>query len=175
MVRPLLAAVACALALDAAHAAPAHIAAEIPQVRAAGQGAFTWFGMKIYDARLWVGAAGYREGAPFALELRYARALDGGRIAEASAEQIEKTGGGTAAQRAAWLQKMRGIFPDVQPGTRITGLFQPDGAVRFFHDGLLIDTITDPGFGPAFAAIWLGPRSTAPGLRQALLRKAAAQ
>lgn len=173
MVRPFLAAMAWALVLEAAYAAPAHVAAAIPEARAAGDGAFTWFGMKIYDARLWVGAGGYRDGAPFALELRYARALDGARIAEASAGQIEKTGGGTAEQRLAWLRAMRGIFPDVQPGTRITGLFQPDGAVRFYRDGLHIGTIADPRFGPAFAAIWLGPRSTAPRLRLALLREAA--
>lgn len=173
MGRRLFAVVACALVLGSAHAAPSHVAAAIPEVRAAGQGAFTWFGMKIYDARLWVGASGYRSGAPFALELRYARALSGARIAEASIDQIEKTGGGTPTQRAAWLRKMRVLFPDVGPGTSITGLFQPDGSVHFHRDGVAIGAIDDPGFAQAFAAIWLGTRSTAPRLRNALLQDAA--
>lgn len=175
MARRLLAALAAALALGAAHGAPTHVSAAVPQARAAGQGAFTWFGIKLYDARLWVGAGGYRAGAPFALELRYARTLTGARIAEASADQMEKTGGGSAAQRAAWLAKMRAVFPDVAPGSSVSGVFDGAGAVRFYLDGAAIGSIDEPGFAQAFAAIWLGPRSTAPRLREALLKGAAAQ
>jgi hypothetical protein len=164
---------AAALAGGAVHAAMPQIAPDLPGARVSGQGKFTWFGMKIYDASLWVGEAGYAPGAPFALELRYARALSGARIAEASADQMEKTGGGTAAQRALWLEKMRAIFPDVKDGSRITGVFVPGGAVRFHLDAAVLGTIAEPGFAQAFAGIWLSPRTTAPQLRDALLREAA--
>ena len=164
---------AASLAGAAAHAAMPQVAPDLPGARVAGQGKFTWFGMKIYDASLWVGEAGYAQGAPFALELRYARALSGVRIAEASADQIEKTGGGTKAQRALWLDKMRAIFPDVKEGSRITGVFLPDGAVRFHLDAMVLGTISEPGFAQAFAGIWLSPRTTAPQLREALLKEAA--
>jgi hypothetical protein len=161
------------LAAGAAHAALPHMVPHMPGARVAGQGAFTWFGMKIYDARLWVGQAGYAADAPFALELRYARSLRGTRIAEASADQMEKTGGGTPAQRAAWLAAMRAIFPDVREGSTITGLFMPGGEVHFHLDGAVLGTIADPGFSQAFAGIWLSPRTSAPRLREALLRGAA--
>jgi hypothetical protein len=157
----------------AVQAAAPHVAADLPRARVAGQGAFSWFGMKIYDASLWVGDAGYAAGAPFALELRYARALSGARIAEASADQMEKTGGGTSAQRATWLRLMRAIFPDVKEGSSITGVFLADGAVRFHLDGAVLGTIAEPGFAQAFAGIWLGRATTAPRLREALLRDAA--
>lgn len=170
--RLLIALMAAVLAAGAAHAALPHIVPDVPGARVAGQGTYTWFGMKIYDARLWVGAAGYAAGAPFALELRYARSLDGARIAQASADQMEKTGGGTAAQRAAWLRQMRAIFPDVKEGSSITGLFLPGGVVRFHHDGAVLGTISDPGFAQAFAGIWLSPRTTAPRLRESLLKEA---
>lgn len=166
--RLLAALVAASLALGAAQAA----VPDLPGARMAGQGAFTWFGMKIYDATLWVGEAGYAPGAPFALELRYARSLSGARIAEASAGQIEKTGGGTSAQRATWLSQMRAVFPDVHEGSRITGVFSVDGAVRFHLDDKPLGTISEPGFAQAFAGIWLGPRTTAPRLREALLKGA---
>lgn len=171
--RIVLALVAALLAAGRAHAGVAHIAPDLPGARVAGHGAFTWFGMKIYEATLWVGEAGYAPGAPFALELRYARALRGARIAEASADQMEKTGGGTAGQRAAWQRQMRALFPDVQQGSTITGLFLPGGEVRFHHDGAALGAISDPGFAQAFAGIWLSPRTTAPRLREALLREAA--
>lgn len=173
MLRRLLPAlIAALLALGSAHAALPHIARDVPGARVAGQGMFTWFGMRVYDARLWVGDAGYAPGAPFALELRYARELSGVRIAEASADQMAKTGGGTAAQRAAWLDQMRAIFPDVKEGSSITGVFLPGSAVRFHLDGAVLGTIAEPGFAQAFAGIWLGPRTTAPRLREALLKEA---
>ena len=164
---------AALLAGGAAQAAMPQVAPDLPGARVAGQGKFTWFGMKIYDASLWVGEAGYAPGAPFALELRYARALSGVRIAEASADQMEKTGGATAAQRALWVDKMRAIFPDVKEGSRITGVFLPGGAVRFHLDDMVLGTISEPGFAQAFAGIWLSPRTTAPQLREALLKEAA--
>ena len=163
---------AAALSCAAVHAAMPQIAPDLPGARVSGQGKFTWFGMKIYDASLWVGEAGYAPNAPFALELRYARALSGVRIADASADQIEKAGVGTKAQRALWLEKMRAIFPDVKEGSRITGVFLPGGAVRFHLDGAVLGTISEPGFAQAFAGIWLSPRTTAPQLREALLREA---
>ena len=174
MARLLLAALlAAALSGAAANAAMPQIAPDLPGARVSGQGKFTWFGMKIYDASLWVGEAGYAAGAPFALELRYARSLSGVRIADASADQMEKTGGGTKDQRTLWLGEMRAIFPDVKEGSRITGVFLPGGAVRFHLDASVLGTISEPGFAQAFAGIWLGPRTTAPQLREALLKEAA--
>lgn len=171
--RLVLAALAALSVITAADAGLPVAATDIPQARLAGQGAFSWFGMKIYDARLWVGDAGYTPGAPFALELRYARSLGGARIADASDNQMEKNGAGTAAQRAAWLRRMRAIFPDVKEGSTITGVFLPDGGVRFNLDGKVLGTIAEPGFAEAFAGIWLGPATTAPRLRESLLKGAA--
>jgi hypothetical protein len=131
--------------------------------------------LKIYSAELWVGPQGYSPAAPFALDLRYARKLDGKKIAEASAEQMEKIGAGGAAERQAWLRKMTAIFPDVQEGTHITGIYLPQQGVRFYLDGKPLATIADAGFAAAFLGIWLDPKTTAPKLRAALLKDAQPQ
>ncbi len=162
-----------ALAAGAAPAAPVHIAALVPHARLAGQGRFTWFTLPIYDAALWVGDQGYRPGAPFALDLRYARKLAGARIADASAEQMAKLGARTAGQRQAWLERMRALFPDVREGSHITGVALADGGAAFYLDGKALGTLTDPAFARAFFAIWLDPATAAPALRQALLKDAA--
>ncbi len=124
----------------------------------------------MYDAQLWVGEKGYQAGAPFVLELRYARKLDGGKIAEASFEQMEKTGAGTPAKRAAWLARMREIFPDVKQGSRIAGAYLPGAGVRFYLDGKPLASVPDPEFADAFFGIWLAPNTTARSLRAALLK-----
>ena len=158
-----------------AQAAPAHIETHLNEPRVAGQGPFTWFGLRIYDAELWVGPKGYQPNEPFVLDLRYARKLDGVKIAEASAEQMAKVGAGTASQRAAWLARMKEIFPNVKDGSRISGVFLPAGGARFYLDGRPLAAVPDPEFARAFFAIWLDPGTSARGLRAALLKDAAAR
>ncbi len=171
----LLAVLALLVASGVARAAPAHIEEHLAQPRISGAGAFKWFGLRIYDAELWVGEKGYQAGAPFVLELRYARKLDGVKIAEASAKEMEKLGAGTPAQRSAWLARMKEIFPDVKEGSRISGVFLPGAGARFYLDGKPLASVPDEQFARAFFAIWLDPRTSAKDLRSALLKEAAAR
>lgn len=172
----LLGALLCALLPGApAFAAAPHIDAEIAAARLAGEGSFRWFGLKIYDAQLWVGDAGYRADAAFALDLNYARNLSGVKIAEASRDEIAKLGIGTEAQRAAWLANMVRLFPNVAEGDRITGVFQPGSGARFYFNGKLLGDVADVQFAQAFFAIWLDAKTTAPALRKALLGNAGAR
>ncbi len=150
-------------------AAAPHIAAEIPAARLAGEGNYRWFGLKIYAAQLWVGEAGYRSDATFALDLHYARNLNGAKIAEASRDEISKLGLGSETQRTAWLAGMTRLFPDVAEGDHLTGIFRPGQGARFYLNGKLQGEINDPQFAQAFFAIWLDPKTSAPELRKALL------
>lgn len=165
------------LAQPVAAAAPAHIENEVRQARLAGTGSFRWFGLKIYDASLWVGEQGYRAQTPaaaeLALDLRYARALRGKQIAIASEEQMRKLGRGSARQRADWLAAMEKLFPDVLEGTHLSGVYLPNQGARFYLDGKFLGEIMDPEFALAFFAIWLDPATTAAQLRTALLTDAA--
>ncbi|MBX9798459.1 MAG: chalcone isomerase family protein [Burkholderiaceae bacterium] len=163
----------------AADTAPAHIQKELAPAYLSGLGSFRWFGLKIYDAQLWVGKQGYNSATPesskFALDLRYARALQGRKIAEASRDEMQKLGLGNAQQLAEWQSKMEQIFPDVSEGTHLTGVYLPNSGARFYLDGKAIGEIMDAAFAQAFFAIWLAPKTTAPQLRTALLADAAAR
>ena len=48
----------------------------------AGEGAMRWFGIKVYDIRLWTLARKFTHAEPFALELVYDMNLNGKEIAE---------------------------------------------------------------------------------------------
>ena len=165
-------------ALGGAILTPApHISGELGAARLAGSGHYSWFGLTIYTAELWVGERGYArdapQAAPFVLDLRYARALDGQKIAAASAAQMQEINAATPVQRAAWLTAMKAIFPNVEAGSHISAVYLPAAGVRFYLDGKVLGEVADAAFGPAFFAIWLGPASTAGALRERLLRDAA--
>jgi hypothetical protein len=165
---------ASAAAVDAL---PASVRAALGAPRLAGAGSLRWFGFRIYDATLWTGPEGPDPldpaRRPLALELRYARSLSGAAIAERSAEEIERLGLGDAEARQAWHRRMQQLFPDVSDGDRILGLHRPGQAARFYLNGSPLGEVADPGFGPAFFAIWFDARTVAPDLRQALLGPAA--
>ena len=159
------------LLLTAAHAQQLAL---LPGASVIGSGSFRWFGLKLYDATLYAERnfdADNWATAPLGLELAYARSLVGDKIAEASADEMKKLGVANAAQLRAWEDEMKRVFPDVGDGTRLTGVYRPGQATRFFRNGEAIGEIADPAFGPAFFAIWLHPSTSAPKLRAALLGK----
>jgi len=148
---------------------PAEAIREYPGLSETGTGTLRWFGLRLYDARLWVGGEQPDAARPFVLALRYARDFTGRSIAEASFDEIARLGYGTAPEQARWRAAMERMFPDVDAGQELAGLNVPGRGVRFYLDGQPIGEIADAAFARAFFAIWLDPRTRAQSLRIALL------
>ena len=165
------------LAAPAAFASPPeHVLGHVADARLAGSGKLTWWGFHVYDARLYVPArfdAAEPSAQPFALEITYARAIAGRAIADASRDEIARMGMGTPAERERWHAAMARLFPDVAAGKTLTGVHLPGRGARFYANGRYAGAIEDAAFARAFFAIWLDPRTSAPRLREALLREAA--
>lgn len=136
-----------------------------------GSGQFRRFGFLVYDATLWAGDADSPQ-APLALNLTYRRNIDGLAIAEASVKEMRQLGMADEATLRQWGARMAALFPDVRPGDQILGLYRPEGASFYFNDRRL-GSIDEPGFARAFFAIWLDPKTSAPELRAALLKRTA--
>ncbi len=153
-------------------AAPPEVAAEWPGARLLGSGRLTYFGLHIYDARLWV-ADGFNADnfatLPLALELQYARALVGKLIAERSLDEMKRVGGFGEEQGQRWLSAMAQVFPDVSQGDRLTGVHRPGEAARFFLNAKLQGELRDADFARRFFGIWLSAQTSEPKLRAALL------
>lgn len=134
-----------------------------------GRGEMRWFGLRLYDAELWVKGSGWSPEASFALQLTYAKSIAGARIVEASVNEMRRLGWRDEAQLARWREEMMLAFPDVQPGDSLTGLASPGQGVQFWYGGRARHVVRDPEFARAFFAIWLDPRTREPELRHRLL------
>lgn len=156
--------------------APGPARALLEPARLVGEGALRWFGLRVYDARLWVGPRGFDparlDARPFALELRYARSLSGAAIAERSAAEILRLDLASESEHRDWRAAMVAIFPDVGAGDRIAGVFDPATGTRFYLNDDPIGRVADPAFARAFFAIWFDRRTAAPALREALIGSA---
>ena len=152
--------------------APAWLRAGVPGAMLVGQGRLTFFGLKVYDARLWA-APGFDaarfEQQPFALALSYLRGLKGALIAERSLKEMRPLPGFDARRETAWASRMTELFPDVGDGDTLVGLHLPGVGARFVLNGQVRGQVDDPLFARLFFGIWLSPQTSEPALRQALL------
>ncbi len=152
--------------------APVEVRNELPRARRQGQGLMRFFGLSIYTIRLWapdpVSAEAWAE-RPLALEIEYARSLDGAEIAKRSLQEMQRIGEFTPGQGEQWLAAMREAFPNVRGGDRITGFQRPGEMARFYVNGRAGKDIADALFARLFFGIWLSPRTSEPRLREALL------
>lgn len=135
-----------------------------------GSGAFRRFGFLVYEATLWAGPQNPTV-PPLALQLTYRRAIRGAAIAEASVAELSRLNVAPSVLDL-WEQRMQALFPDVAPGDTLLGAHRGETA-SFFHNGRAIGEIAEPGFAGHFFGIWLDPRTSAPELRAALLRRPA--
>jgi Chalcone isomerase-like len=155
-------------------AAPAELATDLPGAKQQGSGTLRFLGLRIYDARLWVGAKPLAEdwaAVPLALELQYARDLKGASIAERSLKEMRRQTDIAPADAERWLGAMKQVFPDVKENDRITGLHLPGMGARFFINGALKGDVRDAAFAKLFFGIWLSDKTSEPALRSALLGK----
>lgn len=172
------AAAALGAAAEDASAPPAFVHQALPGATLLGQGQMRFFGLRIYDARLWASPqfeAPDFGAHPLALELTYHRTFTGAAIAQRSIDEIERQGELTPAQAQCWQKALATVLPDVQPGDRLTGLYQPGQGMRLWRGQQALGAIDDAELARRFFGIWLSPRTSEPGLRSALLaRKAGA-
>lgn len=151
---------------------PAEVAAAVSGVRLLGRGALRYFGLPVYEARLWT-AADFSptrfEGHAFALELQYARKLEGADIVRRSIVEMRRSGTLDEGQARAWEAELARAIPDVAPGDRLIGVHLPGGQTGFFHNGRLTSAVADPAFARAFFGIWLARSTSEPELRRRLL------
>ena len=163
---------AVALALPArADTPPTEVAGSLAAARLLGQGRLRFFGLHIYDIRLWTAADFAPERwaeAPLALEIEYARTLYGAKIAERSIEEMQRQGALPAARAEQWLAEMTRLFPDVAAGDRLTGVLLPGRGARFYLNGQARGELLEADFPRRFFGIWLSAQTSEPGLRERL-------
>lgn len=160
-------------ALAAARSLPPAVETLAGPLRLAGEGEMRWFGLKLYDAALWVEPevepVAATRSAGHALALRYARAIDAGRLVDTSIDEMRRIGGHDEASLARWRTQLMQALPSVAAGDTLVGLHRPGRGASFWHEGRLTAHVADPALARAFFAIWLDARTRAPALRARLL------
>ncbi|WP_404935647.1 chalcone isomerase family protein [Mitsuaria sp. WAJ17] len=172
MVTPASSAPQPAAAGPATPAMPEELQPLLPGAQLRGSGVLRFFGLRVYEARLWTTPAFSAEdyaSQRLGLVLSYDRRLEGAAIADRSIAEMRRVGAFSEVQAQQWLILMKQAFPDVKPGDRLLGWHDGQGGVRFYYNGRQTAELSDPLYARLFFGIWLAPQSSAPALRQSLL------
>ena len=140
--------------------------------RMAGEGTLRFLGFDIYRARLWVPPrfdADNYSAYPLALELTYHRNFTAEAIAKRSIEEMGRVGSFSTQDAERWQHALQEALPDVKPGDRLLGVYQPGVGAVFKMGGRVVGEVADAAFARLFFGIWLSPKTSEPALRQALL------
>lgn len=158
--------------VSAAEPLPVELPGELAGLELLGSARMRFFGLNIYDAKLWV-PGGFKASAyaqsPFALELIYLRSLDGKAIAERSLKEMQRQGVIGSELEKSWLVAMLQAFPDVKTDDRIVGAHTPGVGARFWHNGQPRPGVRDAEFSRMFFGIWLSEATSEPQMRSRLL------
>ena len=146
-----------------------HIISNIPNATQLSKAKFSVLFWHVYDTSLYTSDNKFSFDKPFALKLDYKRKLYGKKIAERSADEIRHIGFKDEVRLAGWFTQMLKIFPDVEKGVSITGIYKPDGITVFYKNDEKIGEINDTEFGKWFFGIWLSEKTSEPELRKKLL------
>ena len=163
---------ACVTATFLSNLAQGSETTPLPGTVLAGQGTMRFFGLEVYQARLWVspGFTPERYGEhPLALALTYQRNFTAQAIAKRSIEEMGRVGSFTPQQATRWQQALAAALPDVKAGDRLLGLYQPGAGAVFKMGGRVVGEVPDAEFSRLFFGIWLSPQTSEPGLRQELI------
>ena len=134
-----------------------------------GSGDMTWLRIPVYDASLWTDARNWSMESAFALTLDYHMSIKSNALVERTIEEMERQPG-FDAERRDYASELATVFPDVKDGDRITALYQPGEAVRFFHNAKYTGSMESKDFAQAFFGIWLGESTSEPEIRKKLLK-----
>ncbi|RVU40664.1 hypothetical protein EOE67_06210 [Rheinheimera riviphila] len=147
--------------------------ASFEQYLTVGEGKYSYWLWDLYQARLATPSGkfvDYQQSVPLLLELRYLRDITKTEFVDATVDQWGIQAGAVQKQHKLWAGELTTLWRDVKKGDMLSAELHADGLISFYFNQQLLGKTKDPNLGPAFFDIWLSEKTTAPELRQLLLK-----
>jgi len=135
-----------------------------------GSSIFTFLFWDLYESQLFTTSGHYPVQAPdekLLYEINYFKAISAKDLVEKSVEQWQHLQV-PASRYEPYLAKLERIWPDIQPGDKLTMVMSQQNSA-FYYNQRLVGVIGSDTFGPLFLDIWLSENTSQPDLRASLL------
>ena len=142
-----------------------------PDLQVIGTGVLKVFFMDIYNLTLHSKEPNYAVSDHFALEFNYKKSVSKTTIIDASMDELSRLPDVSSVEIKAWKQILESSISDIQAGEKVSVVFSKSGDIEFWSESREPLSFQNLKFAKSFAAIWLGPQTSHPKLRLALLGK----
>jgi hypothetical protein len=148
---------------------PASVQSQAPGIRPLGRGRQTVWGVRVYDATLWVVGDRFTPTEPHALDVEPGRSVSTDTLVNNAMAEMRRLNLGNASQLAAWSLEMRRLIPNVKPGDQVVVFCPSDAKTVAYYNGRIQGEVDDATLCPAIMNVWLHPASQNQELRRSLL------
>jgi hypothetical protein len=148
---------------------PPQVLFHAPEIHPFGKGRHSLWGIKMYDATLWIVGPQWSDAKPHALDIEPNRAVPADTLVKNAIAEMRDLKVGDESKLKIWQAEMKKIIPNVKPGDQIV-IFCPDDnrTVAYLNDSSTGE-VDDPSFCPAVMSVWLHPQTKHQAMRKALL------
>jgi hypothetical protein len=148
---------------------PPQVLSSAPGMHPFGKGRHTWWGVRMYDATLWIVGPQWSAAVPHALDIEPGRAVPSDTLVKNAIAEMRDLKVGDERQLGIWQVEMRKLIPNVRQGDQVV-IFCPDTkrTIAYLNDSSTGE-VDDPSFCPAVMSVWLHPQTKHQAIRKSLL------
>ncbi|MGC2492017.1 chalcone isomerase family protein [Candidatus Binatus sp.] len=171
MLLVLISATAAIAASPEARPLPPQVLSTAPGIHPFGKGRHSWWGIRMYDATLWIVGSRWSATAPHALDIEPGRAVPSDTLVTNAIAEMRDLKLGDERQLAIWRAEMKKLIPNVQQGDQIVIFCSDTGRTVSYLNNSSTGEVDDPSFCPAVMNVWLHPQTKHQAVRKSLLRQ----
>jgi hypothetical protein len=150
---------------------PPQVLSKAPGMHPFGTGRHTYWGIRMYDATLWIVGPQRSPATPHAFDLEPGRAVPADTLVKNAISEMRDLKLGDQSQIGIWQGELTKIIPNVRQGDQVV-LFCPDTKRTLaFLNNSTSGAVDDPSLCPALMSVWLHPRTKHQAMRRSLLRQ----
>ena len=154
----------------AARPLPPQVISQAPGMHMLGKGRHSWWGVRMYDATLWIVGPNWSAAAPHALDIEPGRAVPSDTLVTNAIAEMRDLKVGDESKLRIWQTEMRKLIPNVKQGDQFVIFCSDNNHTFAYLNGSSTGEIDDPSFCPAVMSVWLHPQTKHQAVRKSLLR-----
>jgi len=148
---------------------PPQVLSAAPGMHPFGKGRHTWWGIRMYDATLWIVGPRWSAAAPHALDIEPGRAVPADTLVKNAIAEMRDLKVGDERQLGIWQAEMTKVIPNVQQGDQIVIFCSDTNRTLAYLNNKNTGEVDDPSFCPAVMSVWLHPQTKYQAIRKSLL------
>ena len=148
---------------------PEPVQSKAPGIRPLGRGRQTVWGVRVYDATLWVVGDRFTPAQPHAIDVEAGRSVSADTLIDHAMSEMRRLNLGDQSQLASWRLEIVRLIPNLKSGDQVVVFCPSEAKTVAYYNGRVLGEVDDATLCPAIMNVWLHPASHNQVLRKSLL------